>query len=255
VIFVFRRVFPEAMASESACVSASVSGMKRSRNQSPAQLRARAAQTAGCCDKYVGMAVFAAQMSLDSDSGLRKFMLDHESLETAELWWKLHEHNYHCTKQDVSRFKTLRKSGKRRLAPPEEGDLLAKAEAERVAAWEAQVAAQQTAEQKRTAERAAAAEALQQQEAAEKAAAEKAAAEKELSDTAAQRTALVGAIEAAAEKAAQKVAAAQSSTSLIVPVSASASDADASTKFCIMCGAAGLPMRAVYCSVCGERQC
>ena len=200
------------------------------------------------------MATFGAQMSLDANAALRKFMLDNESMETAELWWKLHEHDYHCSKQDVSRFKTLRKSGKRRLAPPEEGDLLAKAEAERIAAWEAQAAARQEAEQKRAAERTAAAAALQQQEAAEKAAAEEAAAEKAASEAAAQRTALVAAIEAAAEQAAQKVAAAQSSTSAMVSMSASANDVGASTKFCIMCGAAGLPMRAVYCSACGERQ-
>lgn len=117
-------------------------------------------------------------------------------METSELWWKLHEHDYHCSKQDVSRFKTLRKSGKRRLQPPEDGDVLAKAEAEHVAACKAQAAALQAAEQKRAAERAAAAAALQQQEAAEKAAAEKAEEEKAASEAATQRTVLVAAIEA-----------------------------------------------------------
>jgi hypothetical protein len=50
--------------------------------------RARGARATGggqaACDKYVDMAVFAVQMSLDSDSALRKFMLEHESLETAK---------------------------------------------------------------------------------------------------------------------------------------------------------------------------
>ena len=229
--------------------SAAASGVKRSRNRSAAQLRAREVQAAGCCGKYVGMAVFASQMSLDANATLRKFMLDNESMQTGELWWKLHEHDYHCSKQDVSRFKTLRKSGKKRLAPPEEGDLIAKAEAEHVAAWEAQVAAQQ----QRAAERAAAAAALQQQAAAARAAAEKAAAEKAASDAATQQAALLVAVEAAAEKAAEKVAGARSSSRAIVPVHEHARER-ASTKFCIMCGAAGLPMRAVYCSVCGERQ-
>ena len=59
--------------------------MKKSRNLSPAQLRARAVQTAGCCDGYVGMATFGSQMSLDANAALRKFMLDNESMETAEL--------------------------------------------------------------------------------------------------------------------------------------------------------------------------
>ena len=219
---------------------------KRSRNQSPAQLRARAVQTAGCCSEYVGVATFGAQMCLDANPALRRFMLDNESMETSELWWKLHEHDYHCSKQDVSRFKTLRKSGKRRLSPPEDGDLLKKAEAERAAVQQAYAAAEQAAAQKRAAERAAVMAALQQQEAAEKAAADKAAAEKAASEAATQRTALEAAIEVAAEQAAKKVAAAQSSKSAIVPMAACASDVAASTKFCIMCGVAGLPMRAVY---------
>ena len=227
---------------------------KRSRNQAPAQLRARAVQTAGCCSEYVGMATFAAQMSLDANPVLRRFMLDNETMETSELWWKLHEHDYHCSKQDVSRFKTLRKSGKRRLSPPEDGDILAKAEAEREAAYKAAAAARQAAEQQRAAERAASAAALQQQEADEKAAAEKAAAEKAASEAAMQRAATIAAIEAAAEQAANRVVAAQSSASAIVSRSESVSRAEASTKYCIMCGAAGLPMRAVYCRVCGERQ-
>ena len=46
------------------------------RNRSAAQLRAREVQTAGCCDKYIGMAVFASQMSLNENAALRKFMLD-----------------------------------------------------------------------------------------------------------------------------------------------------------------------------------
>ena len=65
-------------------------------------------RVAATTDKYIGMAVFASQMSLD-ENVWRNFMLDNESMETGELWWKLHEHNYHCSKQDVSRFKTLRK--------------------------------------------------------------------------------------------------------------------------------------------------
>ena len=122
----------------------------------PAGEATRAAQAAGFCAKYIGAAVFGSQFGLDSDPALRRIMLDNESTETGELWRKLHEHKYHCSKQDVSRFKTLRKSGKRRLSPPEEGDLLAKAEAERVAAHKAQAAARQAELQKRAAERAAA---------------------------------------------------------------------------------------------------
>ena len=77
------------MASAGASVS---SVLKPKRQQSAAMLRARAAQNAPCCDKYAGMALFSVQMSLDQNPELRRFMLENESMETGELWLKLHEH-------------------------------------------------------------------------------------------------------------------------------------------------------------------
>ena len=109
-VFVFFRCFCACFfaASGPSMSDPSVSGVKRSRNRSAAQLRARGVQAAGCCDKYVGMAQFASQMGLDANARLRKFMLDNEYMETGELWWKLHENDYHSSKQDVSRFKQKR---------------------------------------------------------------------------------------------------------------------------------------------------
>ena len=95
-----------------------------------AQKRARAEQRKPCCEGYVGMATFNAQVCLDRDATLRKVLVKHEALETAQLWVKLHKHGYHCTKQDVSRFRFRRKNGSLHVAPPEDGDVHANAEAE-----------------------------------------------------------------------------------------------------------------------------
>jgi membrane protein involved in colicin uptake len=117
-------------------------------------------------------------------------LVKHEALETAQLWVKLHKHGYHCTKQDVSRFRFRRKNGSLHVAPPEDGDVHANAEAEYKARWEAQRAVEKAKSERRAAERAAEMAFLEQQAAAEQAK-EKAAAEKAASEAAAQKAATV----------------------------------------------------------------
>ena len=183
---------------------------------SEAQKRARAEQRKPCCEGYVGMATFNAQMCLDRDATLRKVLVKHEALETAQLWVKLHKHGYHCTKQDVSRFRFRRKNGSLHVARPEDGDGHANAEAEYKAWWEAQRAVEKAKSERRAAERAAEMAFLEQQAAAEQAAKEKAAAEKAASEAAAQKAATVATIEAAADKAAERVVAARLSSRALV---------------------------------------
>jgi hypothetical protein len=48
-----------------------------------AQKRARAEQRKPCCEGYVGMATFNAQVCLDRDATLRKVLVKHEALEEA----------------------------------------------------------------------------------------------------------------------------------------------------------------------------
>ena len=61
---------------------------------SDAQKRARAEQRKPCCEYYVGMATFNSQMCLDRNAKLRKVLIKHEALETAQMWMKMHKHGY-----------------------------------------------------------------------------------------------------------------------------------------------------------------
>ena len=163
-------------------------------------------------------------------------VVKHEALETAQLWVKLHKHGYHCTKQDVSRFRFRRKNGSLHVARPEDGDVHAKVEAEYKARWEAQRAVEKAKSERRAAERAAEMAFLEQQAAAEQAAKEKAAAEKAASEAAAQKAATVATIEAAADKAAERVVAARLSSRALVLAHACESAAESPKKSIGRCG-------------------